>query len=250
MGGRSTLWTPLHHAACNGDVRMCKLLLAAGADTDSRIRVPKHGPGEAERLMGMYPKQRTEDFGRPVFGAGSTPLQLAQNLGHTAAVELLQGWPRKAPVRARMWKNRLRPARVLQKENGTTNSILIQENTPFSFWDDQFDSNDDFNLKQQRALMWEQRELQQRRIQQRRTEKLELQQRRIQQRRMKQRRHLSRPQGPRNRWTSRRQTTAPPESPGRLMLLQEVSESEHWRGWNIGQYTAATWPTFRAIQCS
>merc|ERR1711937_1051988 len=126
-----------------------------------------------------------------------------------------------------MWKNRLRPARVLQKENTSFSFWHDQFDSeddfnlkqPFSFWDDQFAFDDDFNLKQQRALMWEQQELQQRRIQQRRTEQLDMQQRRIQQRRMKQMRHLSRPQGPRNRWTSRRQTTAPPENPGRLMLL-------------------------------
>lgn len=209
---------------------MCKLLLAAGANIDSRIRVPPLSwcRGEAERLTGIYPKERREDLRhwrsrwtrqvrtfrpsfsrrptRPVsrqrppqnfFSDDSTPVQLARTLGHIAVVKLLEGWPHKAPIRARMWKKKLQPAMVLQEKQRVGDSWGAWREAELEAEEaelEAYDLDDDFDLKQQRALMWQVRREQ-------RTE-----QRQMQQRRMQQRQHLSRPQGPRNRCTSRRQT--------------------------------------------
>lgn len=234
---------------------MCKLLLAAGANIDSRIRVPPLSwcRGEAERLTGIYPKERREDLRhwrsrwtrqvrtfrpsfsrrptRPVsrqrppqnfFSDDSTPVQLARTLGHIAVVKLLEGWPHKAPIRARMWKKRLQPAMVLQEKQRVGDSWGAWREAELEAEEaelEAYDLDDDFDLKQQRALMWQVRREQHRTAANAaETDAAEA----TSQQTAGPKESMHQPKA--NAMRCSRHFFLPAESPGRLMSLQEASE--------------------------
>lgn len=101
-GERDTSWTPLHHAARNGDVPTCKLLLAAGADVDALLTDPESGFGKDSDACFRSLRASGSCFYKSDFlGAGSSPTDIATRIGNTALAELLRTWPDGAPARAR-----------------------------------------------------------------------------------------------------------------------------------------------------
>jgi ankyrin repeat protein len=104
-GMNSTSWTPLHHAARNGDVAMCKVLLAAGADVHAELTDPEMKDYD-QKFRSLHASGRTL-YKQDVLGAGSTPADIATRIGNKPLAELLSSWrpPFLAPERVKMGAN-------------------------------------------------------------------------------------------------------------------------------------------------
>lgn len=101
-GMNDTSWTPLHHAARNGDAPMCKLLLSAGADASAKLTDPDSSwARQVDSLFRSLDPSRSSNYRSNLIQKGSTAADVAALIKNQALAKLLYAWPEGAQARAR-----------------------------------------------------------------------------------------------------------------------------------------------------